>query len=50
MKQILDTWAYNRNLYTEWLVFPYGEERTALSWSTDEWEPAILNALLNSHR
>ena len=45
VKQILDTWSYNRNLYPGWLVFPYGQERTALSWSTDEWEPAILNAL-----
>ena len=45
VKLVLNTWAHNRNLYPGWIAFPSGQEHTALSWSTDEWEPAILNSL-----
>ena len=45
VKLVIDTWAHNRDLYPGWLAFPSGQERSALSSSTNEWEPAILNAL-----
>ena len=49
VRGVLDIWEHNRKLYPGWLVFPSGEERTALSRRTDEWEMPILIALRDSH-
>ena len=45
IREVLKTWAHNRNLYPGWLVYPSGQERFKLSSRTDDWEPPILNSL-----
>ena len=45
VRNVVEIWEHNRKLYPGWLVFPSGQERSELSWRTDEWELPILNAL-----
>ena len=45
IKETLDVWKHNRQLYPGWLAFPSGQERGELSRRTNEWEQPILNAL-----
>ena len=45
VRNVVDIWEHNRKLYPGWLVFPSGQERSELSWRTDEWELPILNVL-----
>ena len=45
VRETLDAWKHNRQLYPGWLVFPSGQDRGELSRRTDEWEQPILNAL-----
>ncbi len=45
VKETLDIWRHNRQLYPGWIVFPSGEERQMLSACTDNWEPMILESL-----
>ena len=45
VRNVVDIWEHNRKLYPGWLIFPSGQERSELSWRTDEWELPILNAL-----
>ena len=42
VKQILDIWGYNRDLYPGWIVYPTGVERSDFKRRTDAWEPPIL--------
>ena len=42
---VIDAWAHNRRTYPGWLVFPSGQERSEISWRTNDWEPHILKAL-----
>ena len=45
VSSVVDIWEHNRKLYPGWLVFPSGQERSELSWHTEEWELPILNGL-----
>ena len=45
VKQTLETWQHNREVYAGWLVFPSGEERESLIRRTDDWEGRILASL-----
>ena len=45
VKETLDIWRHNRQVYPGWLLFPTSEEREILKMRTDAWEPPILNAL-----
>ena len=45
VKETLEVWEHNRQLYPGWLAFPSGQERGGLSRRTNEWEQPILNAL-----
>ena len=45
VRNVVDIWEHNRKLYPGWLVFPAGQERSELSWRTEEWEIPILNEL-----
>ena len=43
VKQALDVWIHNRNIYPGWLVVP--GRATQMSWNTRDWEPLILRVL-----
>ena len=45
VKGIVAIWAYNRNLYPGWLIFPTSKERSDFRRNTDDWEPPILNGI-----
>ncbi len=49
VRNVVDIWAHNRQLYPGWLVFPSGQERFELSWRTEGWEIPILSALHDLH-
>ena len=44
VRQLLEIWEHNRNIYPGWLVVP-SSERQLLSLSTSEWESTILKVL-----
>ena len=44
VKQTLDIWTHNRNIYPNWLTVP-ASSRELLSLCTDEWESLILHVL-----
>ena len=44
VREIVDIWTHNRNLYPGWLVVP-ASVRQSISSNTNEWEPHILRAL-----
>ena len=45
VKETLDIWKHNRQVYPGWLLLPEGEERVTFRSRTDDWEPLILDAL-----
>ena len=45
VKETLDTWRHNRQVYPGWLLLPAGEAREILPMRTDSWERHILVAL-----
>ena len=47
IREVIDSWAHNRGLYSGWLVFPFGPEHSELSRQTDEWEPHMLRIFPN---
>ena len=44
VREIIDIWTHNRNLYPGWLAVP-ASVRHDISSNTNEWEPHILRAL-----
>ena len=44
VREIINVWTHNRNLYPGWLVAP-ASVRQDISSKTNEWEPHILGAL-----
>ena len=45
VKETLDIWRHNRDLYPGWLLLPASAQRETFTMRTDVWEPHILAAL-----
>lgn len=43
VRDLLQTWEHNRNVYPGWITFP-ARVRDQISWRADSWEPHILRA------
>ncbi len=44
VRDTLEAWAHNREIYPGWLVVP-ANKRQVMSWNTKDWEPLILRVL-----
>ena len=45
VKEVVEIWAHNREVFPGWLIFPTGEERESLRRRTNSWEGHILAAI-----
>lgn len=45
VKETLDIWSHNREIFPGWLALPQSEEREILKMRTDDWEPRVLASL-----